>query len=136
MNLFRTLLAAVFMVLALPAAAGDADEIREVIKDQIAAFRADDGDRAFSHASPGIQQRFGDPANFMEMIRSGYPQVYRPQSYEFQQLEQLSGVTVQEVFFFGEDGSAVVARYYLQRNEAGVWKITGVDLRQAPELSV
>lgn len=134
----RKLVILLALLLALPAAvmAGPAEDIRTVIEDQIAAFRADDGARAFSHASEGIQARFGNPDNFMEMVRTGYPQVYRPRAVEFQVLEQLGSVTVQEVYFFGQDGSAVVARYYMQQNADGVWKITGVDLRQAPELGV
>lgn len=134
----RKLVILLALLLALPAAAmaGPAEDIRTVIEDQIAAFRADDGARAFSHASDGIQARFGNPDNFMEMVRTGYPQVYRPRAVEFQVLEQLGSVTVQEVYFFGQDGSAVVARYYMQQNADGVWKITGVDLRQAPELGV
>ena len=117
-----------------PAGAGPAEEIRAVIEDQVEAFRADDGARAFSHASEGIQARFGNPDNFMEMVRTGYPQVYRPISVEFQALKETGTLTIQEVFFFGQNGSAVVARYYMQKNGDGVWKITGVDLRKAPEL--
>lgn len=134
----RKLVILLALLLALPAAvmAGPAEDIRTVIEDQIAAFRADDGARAFSHASEGIQARFGNPDDFMEMVRTGYPQVYRPRAVEFQVLEQLGSVSVQEVYFFGQDGSAVVARYYMQQNADGVWKITGVDLRQAPELGV
>ncbi|WP_416897903.1 MAG: DUF4864 domain-containing protein [Minwuia sp.] len=136
MTLIRSLLAAMVLMAAAPAFAGPAEEIHAVIDDQIEAFRADDGDRAFSHASPGIQSKFRTPENFMEMVRTGYPQVYRPKVYEYQALEERGGLTIQEVFFFGEDGSAVVARYFMERNGDGVWKITGVDLRQAPELSV
>lgn len=134
----RTLMMTLALLLMIPAAAtaGPAEDIRTVIEDQIEAFRADDGARAFSHASDGIQAKFGNPDNFMEMVRTGYPQVYRPRAVEFQALEQLGSVTVQEVYFFGQDGSAVVARYYMQQNTDGIWKITGVDLRQAPELGV
>ncbi|WP_109796383.1 DUF4864 domain-containing protein [Minwuia thermotolerans] len=124
------------LCLAWPALAAPADEIRAVIEDQIAAFRAGDGDRAFAHASPAIQAKFGSPANFMEMVRTGYPQVYRPRDMQFQAVEAFEHVTVQEVFFFGQDGSAVVARYFMEMNEAGAWKIAGVELRQAPELGV
>lgn len=121
---------------APPAFADPAGEIRAVIEDQVAAFRRDDGPAAFAHASPAIQAKFGTPENFMNMVRTGYPQVYRPREMKFQQIEEFEQVTVQEVFFFGQDGSAVVARYYMKRNDEGVWKISGVDLRHAPELGV
>ncbi|WP_417516727.1 DUF4864 domain-containing protein [Minwuia sp.] len=136
MKLVQIVVLSLAVLLTTPVLAGSADDIRAVIEDQIAAFETDDGDRAFSHASPGIQARFRNPENFMEMVRTGYPQVYRPRAVEFQQLEQSGSLTIQEVFFFGQNGSAVVARYFMQQNAEGVWKITGVDLRQAPELGV
>ena len=57
----------------------DLTAIREMISDQLAAFVADDGERAFSHASPGIRGLFGNAAAFMAMVRGGYPSVYRAQ---------------------------------------------------------
>ena len=60
------------------AGAGDAlDEadrqaIRSVIEAQLAAFQADDGETAFGFASPTIQEMFGNPANFLAMVRTGY----------------------------------------------------------------
>lgn len=126
--------AAIMLSFATAAQAGPAEEIRAVIEDQVEAFRANDGARAFSHASEGIQTRFGNPDNFMQMVRTGYPQVYRPRAMEFQTLQESGSLVMQEVFYFGEAGGAVVARYFMQKNTDGVWKITGVDLRKAPEL--
>jgi hypothetical protein len=132
----HVLIAAAMIMLSFATAtqAGPAEEIRAVIEDQVEAFRADDGARAFSHASESIQTRFGNPDNFMEMVRTGYPQVYRPRAMEFQTLQESGSLVMQEVFYFGEAGGAVVARYFMQKNTSGVWKITGVDLRKAPEL--
>lgn len=134
MRLFLAALIATMISFVPRTEAGPADEIRAVIEDQVAAFRVDDGARAFSHASEGIQARFGNPDNFMEMVRTGYPQVYRPRAMEFQVLQESGSLTMQEVFYFGEAGGAVVARYYMQKNADGVWKISGVDLRKVPEL--
>ena len=54
-------LIAVFLTLALPARADslspqDEVDFRAIISDQIAAFQADDGARAYSHAAPTIRQ--------------------------------------------------------------------------------
>ena len=54
----------------------DRDAIRTIIQAQLDAFRADDADAAFSFASPNIQQRFGDPSQFMRMVKTGYAPVY------------------------------------------------------------
>ena len=62
----------------------DASAIRKVISEQIDAFARDDGPRAFSLATAGIQAQFRTPDIFMEMVRSQYAVVYRPKSVQFQ----------------------------------------------------
>jgi hypothetical protein len=82
MRLIMCLLA-VFLTLALPARAEqlspqDEADFRAIITDQIDAFRADDGARAYSHAAPMIRQNFPDPDRFMGMVRQGYPPSIAP----------------------------------------------------------
>ena len=61
----------------------DRATIQSVISDQLAAFRRDDGAAAFSHASPTIQDMFGTPGPFMEMVRRDYVAVCRPRQVTF-----------------------------------------------------
>jgi hypothetical protein len=112
---------------ALPDAAEQA-AIRGVIEQQIDAFRRDDGDGAFGHASPGIQAMFGTPENFMAMVRSGYPSVYRPRHLEFRDLEWRNGRLVQPVLVIGPDGVPVLALYAMERQSDGNWRIDGCAL--------
>ncbi len=72
-------------------AAADRAAIRQIIGDQIAAFRRDDGPGAFAFASPTIQAMFGTPDIFMDMVRNGYQPVYRPQSVSFTDLVYIDG---------------------------------------------
>ncbi|NJM30733.1 MAG: DUF4864 domain-containing protein, partial [Rhizobiales bacterium] len=58
-------------------------EFERIITDQIEAFKADDGTRAYGHAAPMIQKVFPTPETFMDMVKKGYRPVYRPQSYKF-----------------------------------------------------
>ena len=58
----------------------DAMAIRAVVTEQLDAFRRDDGEHAFSLATAGIRAKFGSSEVFMEMVRTGYPVVYRPSS--------------------------------------------------------
>lgn len=114
----------------------DAAAIRAVIEDQLAAFRADDAARAFAHASPAIQRKFGTPAFFMEMVRTGYRPVYRPQAYEFRTLGYEGGRLLQRLYVVGPDGRPALAVYEMQRQPDGSWKINGCYLAEAPELGV
>ena len=107
-----------------------------VIQDQLEAFHADDGVRAFSHASPGIRSMFGRPEVFMNMVRRGYLPVYRSSDVDFRDLTLEGGRWVQRVFMTGPGGRHVIARYYMQRQPDGSWKIDGVTMEDAPDLSV
>ncbi|NBS93578.1 MAG: DUF4864 domain-containing protein [Betaproteobacteria bacterium] len=65
--------------------AADERTVETLIREQIAAFGKDDGERAFTYAAPDIQKRFGDPVSFMAMVRKSYAAVYRPKSLNFLQ---------------------------------------------------
>ncbi len=106
--------------------------IHRVISDQVAAFVADDGERAFSHASPGIRAMFGDTSTFMAMVRGGYPSVYRAQRVTFQDIVEQNGRTAQPVTVIGPDGVPVLAMYNMERQPDGGWRIDGVVLLEVP----
>src|SRR5690349_6338984 len=75
--------------LALPAVAqpavtaDDLAEIRAVISRQIEAFRRDDAESAFALVSPAVQQTYGTPARFLDVMRTAYHPVYRPAAVVF-----------------------------------------------------
>ena len=123
-------LVALLLLSGLARAEGEAPAaqaaIRSVIESQLAAFQRDDGDEAFSYASPGIQRMFRTPENFMDMVRSGYAPVYRPQEFEFRTLHNRGGRLVQEILFVGPDGEPVTALYTMEQQEDGTWRISGV----------
>jgi hypothetical protein len=113
--------------------AADRGAIRSVIESQIAAFRRDDGAGAFAFASPTIKRMFGTPENFMDMVRGGYPQVYRPSSVGFGELMRAGDTLVQLVDIVGPDGLPVIAVYEMQRQPDGSWQINGCSLMRPPE---
>jgi hypothetical protein len=79
----------------------DRTAIVKIIRDQMAAFRRDDGAAAFSHAAPGIRRQFETAENFMRMVRTGYKAVYRPRRVEFLDLVKANGRWVQKVGVVG-----------------------------------
>ena len=113
--------------------AADRGAIKGVIESQIAAFRRDDGPGAFAFASPTIKRMFGTPENFMDMVRGGYPQVYRPSSVGFGELVRVDGTLVQLVEIVGPDGLPVIAVYEMERQPDGTWQINGCRLLRPPE---
>lgn len=114
----------------LPAA--DAAAIKAVITEQIDAFRRDDGAHAFSLAAPGIRLRFGTPEVFMEMVKNGYPAVYRPASVTFEAPELYDGSVIQAVRLTDAQGRAWIALYPMERQPDGTWRINGCQLARVP----
>lgn len=140
MRLIMCLLAA-FLAIALPARADslspqDEADFRAVITDQISAFEADDGARAYSHAAPTIRQIFPDAERFMGMVRQGYQPVYRAKSYSFGKAGfSASGRPIQRVTIVGPDGLTYEAIYTMERQPDGSWQINGCALVRSPDIS-
>lgn len=121
----------------LPAhAADDAQEVRTVIEAQLEAFAADDAARAFSFASPNIQRMFGTPEDFLMMVRTGYPVVYRPNSVLFRPLQVVAGEPFQAVQMSDAAGRVWVAVYKMQKQTYGSWRIDGCVLRHVDSRSI
>jgi hypothetical protein len=109
--------------------------IRSVISEQIEAFRRDDGQAAFSYASPGIREVFGTPGNFMEMVKTAYPAVYRPVSFTFLESTVMNGAPVQTVQISDNGGAVWIAIYTMQRQKDSSWKVNGCTLLPAKAVS-
>lgn len=132
----RALFAAMGLVLAVTTAqAQDSADIRQIIKDQIAALQADDFDRAFSYASPNIKRLFGTPDRFGMMVQDGYPMVYRPEDVTMLEQSQTPAGVVQRVMIRDAQGRLHFLAY--QMVPAGdSWQIGGVQLLRTPETGV
>ena len=124
-----------WIVAAQAVPAPDARAVREVVEAQLKALAADDAVRAFSYASPTIRSQFGDAANFMAMVKSGYPMVVRPAATAYFQPESADGAVMQVmqvmqvVQLRSRDGRAWLATYELQRQPDGRWRINGCSVQ-------
>ena len=83
-----------------PISEADRAAIRSIIEGQEEAFRRDDGATAFGYASPAIREMFGTPDVFMDMVRQGYPMVYRPRLFDFAEI-------VMDLWISGRESGAV-----------------------------
>lgn len=117
------------------AADGDAVGIRAAIEAQLAAFVADDAAKAYSFASPAIQSMFGTPEDFLMMVQTNYPVVYRPASVLFRPLQVVDGELIQVVQMSDAEGRVWLAFYKMQKQADGAWRIDGCLLRLAESRS-
>ena len=114
--------------LAAEVTAAQAKQMRTVVQAQLAAFASDDSKRAFSFAAPAIRQMFGTPENFMTMVRTGYPVVYRPASVSFLKPTIVDGHYLQGVQMTDANGAVWLAVYQLQQQKNKRWLIHGVHV--------
>lgn len=117
----------------LPAAqaavsAEQARQVRQLVQAQLDAFAADDAPRAFSYAATTIQQMFGTPEVFLDMVRTSYPVVYRPASVTFLTPKADGAGIVQPVHMTDAAGASWMALYRLVQLEDKSWRIAGCVL--------
>lgn len=108
--------------------------IESTIQNQIDAFLQDDFATAFTFASPAIQNMFRTPDNFGAMVRNGYPMVWRPEDVRFGDLREIGGALWQKVMVTDAQGRAFVLDYRMEQVD-GAWRIAGVQILPAPDLS-
>lgn len=115
-------------VLAVGLAGGAHAEIEATIQGQLDAFLAEDLEGAFRFASPGIKQMFRTPDRFGQMVRSGYPMVWRPSAVRFlERRPHPGGGVVQRVMITDEEGALHLLDYLMIRTAQG-WQIAGVQV--------
>ncbi|MCG6882744.1 MAG: DUF4864 domain-containing protein [Silicimonas sp.] len=136
MRFGRLFLATIIGVLWIGSASADevlAPEpgIEATIGAQIEAFLVDDFAQAFTYASPGIQGIFGNSDRFGQMVRQGYPMVWRPGDVEYLDLREVAGALWQRVMIRDRAGTTHVLDYQMIETSEG-WKINGVELLRLP----
>lgn len=113
---------------AADVSAAHTQQIQRLVRAQLAAFAADDAPRAFSYASASIQKMFGTPEQFLEMVRSSYPVVYRPASVAFLTPKPDATGVVQPVHMTDAEGASWIALYRLVQLKDRSWRIAGCVL--------
>jgi Domain of unknown function (DUF4864) len=103
----------------------DAHDIRATIEAQLAAFRVDDAELAFSYATPGIRAHFVVADYFMAMVRGSYPVVYRPETVGFLLGQAIDGAAIQRVRMTDRQGAAWLVIYRMQQQSDRSWRIDG-----------
>ena len=129
MKRFFLILAITFA--AVPALAQDNPSANEaykaIITHQLNAIAQDDAAAAYSEAAPNVQKIFPSPDIFINMVRGGYPAVYRNKQFSFGEAGIDSiGRPFQKVEILGMDGVRYEGIYFMERQPDGLWKISGV----------
>ena len=128
----RHMISAILVTLALALPAKANEDIEKVISNQIDAFLADDFETAFTYASPMIKGIFGTPERFGQMVRQGYPMVWRPSEVNFLSIDRRGKELWQNVMVRDAEGALFILEYQMIPGETG-WLINAVRVRKATE---
>ena len=128
----RHMISAILVTLALALPAKANEDIEKVISNQIDAFLADDFETAFTYASPMIKGIFGTPERFGQMVRQGYPMVWRPSEVNFLSIDRRGKELWQNVMVRDAEGALYILEYQMVPGGTG-WLINAVRVRKATE---
>ena len=128
------LIAVFFLSMSTLLFADEKADIQSTISDQLRAFASDNFIEAFTHASPGIKDIFGTVENFSNMVKKGYPMVWRYNNFEFLNLEETPQGYSQIVRITDQNHKLFLLKYFM-KNVAGIWKISGVSIIEASDFS-
>lgn len=128
------LIAVFFLSMSTLLFADEKADIQSTISDQLRAFASDNFIEAFTHASPGIKDIFGTVENFSNMVKKGYPMVWRYNNFEFLNLEETPQGYSQIVRITDQNDKLFLLKYFM-KNVAGIWKISGVNIIEASDFS-
>jgi hypothetical protein len=107
------------------------NELYEVVRKQISAFRDSDFVSAYRQASTSFQERMNMEA-FSELARTDYPGISHAERVEFGAVRFDGRHAMVPVYFFLPNGDLVACVYSLVSEENG-WKIDGARvLRRWP----
>ena len=114
--------------------------IRTIIEGQINAFRREDELTAFGYASPDLRAQFVAPNRFMAMVRAHYRPVYMAQSVSFtgtaRAISKTPLMRLQDVYLIDDRGTSHKARYMMQKQPDGSWKIAGCQLLASNQMDI
>jgi hypothetical protein len=128
------LIAVFFLSMSTLLFADERADIQSTISDQLRAFASDNFIEAFTHASPGIKDIFGTVENFSNMVKKGYPMVWRYKNFEFLNLEETPQGYSQIVRITDQNDKLFLLKYFM-KNVAGIWKISGVSIIETSDFS-
>ena len=103
--------------------------IRDVIRQQIEAFKRNENSAAFDLATPEIQDQFRTSDIFFQMVIKNYAVILTHETWNFGNLTKIRNEEyIQTVNFYEKDGRVRKALYVMEQQPEGNWRIGGCKL--------
>lgn len=115
---------------------GDVLQIRRLVRDQLAAFRAGDSGVAFDMCTDTIRETFGSAVELMSTISSNYPALVAPRQVHFGEFVITPDGLAVLLFLVGTDLVTREALYLVQQDERGCWRVNGCMMTDEEQAAV
>jgi hypothetical protein len=106
-------------------------DVIAVIEGQLAAFRAQDLDKAYGYAATALRRQFTE-ARFIATVRQGYPEIWSNARAEYGIVEDNGVRALLTARVYDKSSASASYDYILYKDPAG-WKIGGVTLHPVPK---
>jgi Domain of unknown function (DUF4864) len=110
----------------------DRSGIEDTIRGQLRALATHDAAQAFAKLAPSTQHFFGKPDKFLATMSQDLPPMLATHHFTFLGVEQDQSSTYQQVLITDSDGKDWLARYQLERERNGDWRVKGCVVAAAP----
>ncbi|MEG6509446.1 DUF4864 domain-containing protein [Methyloligella sp. 2.7D] len=106
--------------------------IEDTVRMQIKALSKGDAEGAFANLSPSTQRYFGGATAFLTEVRHEAAPVTKTQSFSFLNLERRDAETLQPVLLTDKRGQSWLAKFRLERQGAGDWRVLSCEIEAIP----
>ena len=111
------------------------DITKEVIYQQLGAFKINDANKAYFFASPIIKKRFESPESFMDMIKKNYEPVSNAKDFFFLKSKFYNESIYHQVQIISQSNKSYIATYSLIFTDEE-WKISGCAISLMDQQSI
>ena len=111
------------------------DLTRDVIKQQLQAFKINDADKAYSFAAPKIKLQFNNAKIFMEMVKDNYEPVSNSKDFYFLKSNFYNDQIYHQLQIISQSNQSYIATYSLIL-DGGEWKISGCIISPMEQPSI
>lgn len=116
--------------------ADEQEQLRNVIRTQIKAFRKRDADLAFSVTSASMRRHFTSAQNFLSSMARNYKPVFTAERILFDSIDTTGQNPVQRLYVTDRSGRQWLAFYVMEKLPENQWKIAGCMVRSAPGFNI
>jgi len=106
--------------------------VESTVREQLMALAKGDAELAFENLSPQTQRYFAEPHRFLNSVATDAPPIVKTKSFSFVGLEQNGFGATQQVMLTDEDGRSWLAKFEVEQQLAGDWRVKSCVVEAVP----